>query len=280
MIGRLHFVKTRIAPTPSGFLHLGNAYSFLLTSRVAAQYGTGILLRIDDLDRERIQDDYVQDIFDTLNFLGITWNEGPQNMQEYHELYSQVHRLPVYQALLQQLVDKGLVFACTCSRTQVLQHSVDGAYAGTCRDKQIPLDTPGVNWRIRTDMSKPLSFQSPDGQIHQYTLPALMKDFVIRKKDGYPAYQLASLADDLHFGIDLVIRGEDLLDSTLAQLYLADVLDAAAFLSAYFYHHPLLKDGQGTKLSKSEGALSIQSLRKEGKSREEVIRMTGIAHHQ
>lgn len=269
------FAKTRIAPTPSGYLHLGNAYSFLLTQQLAQQTGAKLLLRIDDLDRERIADAYVQDIFDTLHFLEIGWDEGPQNMQEYKEQYSQLHRLSLYNRYLQQLQESGQLFACTCSRAQVLQHDATGIYPGTCRNKQIPLDTPGVNWRLYTDTTKTLSFRSIDDKIVMYTLPPVMNDFVVRKKDGYPAYQLASLADDLHFGIDLIVRGEDLLDSTLAQLYLADVLNEKTFQSACFHHHPLLTDTTGAKLSKSDGALSIQYLRKQGKSKEDVVKMIG-----
>ena len=267
------YIKTRIAPTPSGYLHLGNAYSFVLTQELAAQHDAKLLLRIDDLDRERIQDAYVQDIFDTLHFLGIDWDEGPHDLDDYKNRYSQVHRLPLYTNLLDQLKEGGHVFACTCSRAQLVQQNAGGAYPGTCRNKKIPLDTPGVNWRLDTAKEKILHLHTLNGEVEQYTLPASVKDFVIKKKDGYPAYQLASLADDLHFGIDLIIRGEDLLDSTLAQLYLAEVLGASAFLTTHFHHHPLVKDTAGMKLSKSEGALSLKHWREQGRSRAEVLRM-------
>ena len=100
--------KTRIAPTPSGFLHLGNVLSFGITAALARKHGAKILLRIDDLDRTRINKQYVQDIFDTLNFLEIPWDEGPRNIKEYEDSYSQLHRMGVYQEALEQLADEKL----------------------------------------------------------------------------------------------------------------------------------------------------------------------------
>src|ERR1700755_812419 len=114
--GIKHFKKTRIAPTPSGFLHLGNAYSFALTAALAEKYGAKILLRIDDLDRERVQKEYVQDIFDTLNFLELPWDEGPRNVMELERDWSQIHRMGLYKEALDLLREEGDLFACNCSR--------------------------------------------------------------------------------------------------------------------------------------------------------------------
>src|SRR5580692_4653347 len=130
-----HFNKTRIAPTPSGFLHLGNVLSFAITAAIATKTGAKILLRIDDLDRDRVNKQYVQDIFDTLNFLEIPWDEGPRNYNEYESEYSQLHRMELYQAALQQLKNSGQVFACTCSRADVRRNNADDIYPGTCRNK-------------------------------------------------------------------------------------------------------------------------------------------------
>jgi glutamyl/glutaminyl-tRNA synthetase len=258
-----HFKKTRIAPTPSGFLHLGNAYSFALTAALAQKTGAKILLRIDDLDRERIQKEYVQDIFDTLNFLEIPWHEGPRDMTEYKKEYSQVHRMGLYDQALDQLREQNAVFGCTCSRAQIRLQNPDDTYPGTCRDKGLPLDMTEVNWRLRAapaDLNVNTLF---DGTITA-ALPPVMTDFVVRKKDGFPAYQLASVVDDIHFGVDLVIRGQDLWDSTLAQLYLADKIGASAFEHSTFHHHNLLNAFAGTKLSKSAGDTSIRYLRTHG----------------
>lgn len=263
---------TRIAPTPSGFLHLGNVFSFALTSAIAAERGARVLLRIDDMDRDRVSDVYVQDIFDTLRYLGISWDEGPSDLAEYKSTYAQIHRLGLYREALDRLREKGEVFACTCSRTQI--GSV--RYPGTCRDKGIPLDAEGVSWRLRTDPTRVLTIRTTEGPgriaeglVHA-TLPTDMRDFIVRKKDGFPAYQLTSLVDDLHYGIDLIVRGGDLWASTLAQQYLGLVLGEKAFQDILFFHHPLLTDTDGRKLSKSAGATSVQALRKAGKTAEEI----------
>lgn len=263
------FSKTRIAPTPSGFLHPGNAFSFITTASLAKQSGARLLLRIDDLDRERMEKEYVEDIFETLDFLEIAYHEGPKNYDEFENAWSQMHRLNLYNAALDTLRNEGHLFACTCSRTQILKDNPHGSYPGTCRGKNLPLDTPNASWRVRTHANAKLIVKSI-GKTIEATLPHTMHDFIVRKKDGFPAYQLSSVVDDLHFGIDLIIRGQDLWDSTLAQLYLASLLKEPAFANSTFYHHPLLEMAPGQKLSKSAGDTSIQHLRKQGMSRKEI----------
>jgi len=113
------FKKTRIAPTPSGFLHLGNVLSFSITAALAGKAGARILLRIDDIDRERTDKRYVEDIFETLRYLGIPWDEGPKNFEEFQQEYSQVHRMGLYVTALEELKATGQLFACECSRTAV-----------------------------------------------------------------------------------------------------------------------------------------------------------------
>jgi glutamyl-tRNA synthetase len=258
------FKKTRIAPTPSGFLHLGNVLSFAITAAMARTTGANIVLRIDDLDRERVDNRYVQDIFDTLDFLDIPRDEGPANLLEFESTYSQLHRMDLYRRALQQLKEGGHVFACNCSRAEILRQSPDGIYPGTCRNKNIPLDTENTSWRLHTSSAKELSVKTLSGHMIKADLPASMQDFIVRKKDGFPAYQLTSVLDDLYYGIDLVVRGEDLWPSTLAQHYLSLLLKQDAFLNSTFYHHPLLAGPSGEKLSKSAGDTSVQWLRKQG----------------
>lgn len=287
------FKKTRIAPTPSGYLHLGNVLSFALTAGLARRTGAGILLRIDDLDRGRVSKDYVEDIFETLRFLGIPWDEGPQDFDEYEREYTQLRRMDLYREALSQLREEGKLFACTCSRTQVLRDSPDGGYAGRCRDKEISLDTEGCNWRIRTEAAGDIEVKGIAGLIGgediprtagreeiRVALPAEMTDFVVRKRDGYPAYQLTSVIDDLHYGIDLVVRGEDLWPSTLAQQFLAQELGWMAFGEIRFYHHPLLMETADAKLSKSAGATSVRWLRGQGVRPADIypmiVRMLGM----
>lgn len=268
-------MRTRIAPTPSGYLHLGNAFSFAITAALARQYGARILLRIDDLDRQRVQKAYVQDIFDCLEYLEIPWDEGPRNYHEYEAEYSQLHRIPLYEQALQQLAADGDVFACDCSRAMVLRQAPDGAYPGTCLYRGLPMEGTGGNWRLDTSTERTLAVRGPDGVKAQATLTPSMRYFVVRKKDGLPAYQLASLVDDRHFGVDLVVRGMDLWESTLAQMYMAQVLGYKRFINNTFVHHPLLMDTAGGKLSKSAGATSIKYLRQQGKSREEIYATIG-----
>jgi glutamyl/glutaminyl-tRNA synthetase len=267
----LLFRKTRLAPTPSGFLHVGNILSFSITAAIARKTGAKILLRIDDIDRERTQPAYVQDIFDTLQFLDIPWDEGPRNAGEFEKEYSQLHRMPVYQQALERLHTNGELFACNCSRSQLAEES---SYPGTCRDKNMPLDVAEVNWRLRTTVND-LSIKPVKGERFLSPLPGSMRDFIVRKKDSYPSYQLTSVIDDLHYGVDLVVRGQDLWESTLAQHYLAQQLKETSFNNIAFYHHPLLLSTTGSKLSKSAGDTSIQYLRKQGKSSHDIYNMIG-----
>jgi glutamyl/glutaminyl-tRNA synthetase len=254
-----HFTRTRIAPTPSGFLHLGNVFSFALTASLARKTGATILLRIDDLDQPRIQPQYVQDIFDTLQFLDITWQEGPENYEEYENKFSQLKRMPLYEKALNQLREGNQVFACSCSRTN--------RNVCNCREKNLSLDETGNAWRLIT----PASAELPDS----------MHEFIVRKKDGFPSYQLGCVADDEHFGVDLIVRGDDLRDSSKAQVYLAKVLGYTSFLNSTILHHPLLMESPDQKLSKSAGSTSIQHLRQQGKSPNEIFelisKMTGAA---
>lgn len=267
------FKRTRIAPTPSGFLHLGNAFSFILTTTLARKNNSSILLRIDDMDQARAQDQYLQDIFDTLNFLEIPWDEGPRNPTEFKQYFSQVHRLPIYQDLLQQLQSQEKIFACNCSRSQLQQSTPDGSYPGTCINATHPLTHPGMNWRLHTNSKETFSLYCLETNIFTTSLPNDMNHFVVRKKDGMPSYQLASVADDIHFEVDLIVRGRDLRPSSIAQRYLANQLPPNPFQEVVFYHHELLTDENGKKLSKSAGSVSIQHFRKNGMKKEDVYQL-------
>jgi glutamyl/glutaminyl-tRNA synthetase len=271
MIQQTHtFNKTRIAPTPSGYLHLGNVLSFAITAALAKQTGAKILLRIDDLDRDRVNPLYVQDIFDTLNFLEIPYDEGPRDFVDYEHNWSQVHRMEIYRAALQQLKDNNQLFACECSRAQIRAISAVDTYTGTCRHKSIALNAENMSWRLKTNAEE-LSIKTLSGEVIKAPLPATMHDFVVRKKDGYPAYQPTSVLDDVFYGVDLIVRGQDLWDSTLAQNYLAPHIGADAFRDITFYHHPLLMASGNEKLSKSAGATSVHYLRSEGKKPADVF---------
>lgn len=265
-MGDFSFTKTRIAPTPSGYLHIGNAMSFQLTASLAAKAGAKLLLRIDDLDKERVRREYVEDVFKTLHFLGIEWQEGPKDYDDFTENYSQLNRIKLYEKALQQLRSGRLVFACRCSRAKLLQGEC------CCREKKIPLDEAGANWRLITDEVLSLQVRAMNSDTIFALLPESMMSFVVRRRDGLPAYQLSSLIDDEYFGVDGIVRGQDLWDSTLAQHYLALLLKKPFFQEVVFYHHPLVMNEEGNdKLSKSAGDTSVKFLRETGRTRQEVV---------
>jgi len=271
----MQFNLTRIAPTPSGFLHLGNAFSFLKTKALAEKHGAKIFLRIDDLDRERFRPEYVQDIVDTLDFLEIKIDLGPKNLQEFENEWSQLHRMARYTEALHRLETSKKLFACDCSRKKIQQLDPSGYYLGQCVERRLALDKPEITWRSDTSESDFIHYleypdQQKSGLIQQDSM-----FYMVRKKDGLPSYHVTSLVDDLHFGVDLIVRGNDLFPSTLAQLDLARNLGEEKFKQITFHHHPLIKGPNQEKLSKSAGSTAIQSLRKEGKKLQDIFEILG-----
>ena len=236
-------VVSRLAPTPSGYLHLGNAVNFVLTWLCTRRAGGVLHLRIDDLDRARLRPVYLENIFRVIDWLGIDYDHGPSGPDDFLRHHSQLLYLSEYNAVLRRLAQRpGLVRASQRTRTGGL-------------DAPVPLETPGAAWRAQVSAGTVISFiDSRQGAI-SVPLAALMPDFVIRKKDGVAAYQVASVVDDLRLGTNLIVRGLDLQPSTSAQLWLAGQLsETSAFNAArmQFFHHPLLTDAIGQKLSKSQ----------------------------
>ena len=271
----MDFKLTRLAPTPSGFLHLGNLYSFLITKAIAEKSGANILLRIDDLDRERYRTEYVQDIFDTLDFMEIAYDKGPKTVQEFEQEWSQTHRMSSYLQALEQIKERNLVFACDCTRKKIQQLDSSGYYLGHCQVRNIPLERNDTCWRMDTFDTDFIKIKTYSEGEKSFTLPEDAAFFIVRKKDKLPAYQLTSVIDDIHYGVDLIVRGNDLFGSTLDQQIIANELDLKSFQECTFHHHLLLKGPKNKKLSKSDGASSIQSLRKEGKNPSEVYQILG-----
>jgi len=243
--------RLRMAPTPSGYLHLGNGINFILNWLAARATNGQLLLRIDDLDADRKRPEYVQDIFDTLHWLGLTWQEGPGTPEEFEDVWSNRHRMKHYQAVLTNLAEANQVYACNKSRKDL--QPWPGELPSEFRQQGISLEQPDTAWRAIT----------PPG----FPLP----DFIVRRRDNIPAYQVASLADDLLMGITQVIRGADLASSTAAQQWLASSLSSHPspaliyhkFLKINFLHHPLVVDTGGAKLSKSAGAMALKTLREQ-----------------
>ena len=255
--------RSRIAPTPSGFLHAGNGVNFVLTWLVTRSEKGLLRLRIDDLDAPRIDREYIEDVFRTLEWLDIDWDEGPSGPDEHSRLYSQRFRIPRYNELIGQFKERDVLFMCKCSRKEIQEQSKDGQYPGTCRGKDLLID---ADTAIRFMIPSPCVVRVNDmraGTI-EIDLYKRMRDPVIRRRDGIPAYHIASIADDIDYGIDLVVRGADLLDSTAVQLYIADAPGTGRFSSTRFYHHPLIHSEDGKKLSKSAGSSSLKSWRERG----------------
>ena len=288
-------LKTRLAPTPSGFLHLGNGTSFVATWVLARMYEGQILLRIDDLDAERLRRGYVDDIFRTLDWLGLDWHEGPFSTDDFTKNWSQHTRLDAYEKALQDLQKTGDLYTCNCSRKDIRERSANGLYPNTCRENRLNPSAEMFNyekntaWRIVVESNKSVNFKSIEKidplsinglfdnknaffKHFDVNLSTQMGDFIVRQKNGLPSYQLASLVDDAFFDINFIVRGEDLLHSTAAQIFLAERLNVSNFLDTTFWHHPLIANENGSKLSKSEGATALLTLREAGHSAAVVVR--------
>jgi glutamyl/glutaminyl-tRNA synthetase len=241
-------VASRLAPTPSGFLHLGNAVNFVLTWLLTRQAGGTLHLRIDDLDRARLRAVYLDNIFRVIDWLGIDYDHGPSGPDNFLRHHSQLLHLPEYNRILRRLALTG-----TTRQSGLVRASQRTRTGGP--EAAVPLETPGAAWRAHVPAGTEIRFVDAWQDETVVSLAALMPDFVIRKKDGVAAYQVASVVDDLRLGTTLIVRGLDLQPSTAAQLWLASQLsETAAFNAAriQFYHHPLLMNEAGQKLSKSQ----------------------------
>lgn len=259
--------RTRIAPTPSGYLHLGNAVNMVIAWARARLNNGEVLLRIDDADQARIRDEYIQDVFDTLEWLGIQWQLGPHSIDEFHANWSQRLRSPLYSQVLDSLRFAGKLFACTCTRSQILLGGGTLKYQGTCKNAGHDFDKHQVAWRLITPSTLDLSYP------------------VLRQKEGSPAYNLVSVADDVAYGITHIVRGADLAAVSVLQQYMATTTDhLAPFRTIKIEHHPLITDKNGQKLSKSKGAWAIRTMREQGSGPEPVYeiasRYLGLTAHE
>ena len=241
-------VVSRLAPTPSGYLHLGNAVNFVLTWLLTRRAGGTLHLRIDDLDRARLRPAYLDNIFRVIDWLGIDYDHGPTGPDDFLRHHSQLLHLPEYNRVLRRLALTG------ATRQPSLVHASQRTRTGGL-EAAVPLETPGAAWWVQVPAGTEIKFVDAWQGESRIPLGTLMPDFVIRKKDGVAAYQVASEVDDLRLGTTLIVRGLDLQPSTAAQLWLASLLsDTAAFNAERikFCHHELLTNEAGQKLSKSQ----------------------------
>lgn len=260
-------VVGRFAPSPSGRMHLGNIYTAVMSwASVRSRSGRWVL-RIEDLDPQRSKLEYARQIEDDLRWLGLDWDEGGLADIGPHGPYSQSRRHEIYEVALSSLLSTGLVYPCTCTRAEIhtssAPHASDGRviYSGHCRPAHLPynssLITPQSSLRLavgnRIEQFVDL-IQGPQS----VDLAREFGDFVLRRADGAWAYQLAVVVDDALMGITEVMRGDDLLLSTGPQLYLYHLL---GYIPPRFAHLPLICNEAGQRLSKRDGALSMEALR-------------------
>ena len=237
---------TRYAPTPSGYLHAGNLRNLELTAEVAAGIGAEIALRIDDADAARYRREYVEDIFSTLERMGLAWTIGPRDVDDFEAHWSQRTRTEHYRTELMRARDRGLmVYACTCSRSQQ-RGPASGGCAGGCRSRGDAFE-PGAS-ALRVAVPRETSITVGEQRV---LLDVEMGDFIIWRRDDLPAYQLVSVVEDRDLGTTHIVRGRDLLPSSAAQVFLAHAFGAPNVAAATYVHHELITDSDGRKLSKS-----------------------------
>ena len=237
---------TRIAPTPSGFLHEGNRLNFRRTADLAADIGAELALRIDDVDASRYRREYAEDIFASLRDMGIAWTVGPRDVEDFEAHWSQRARTEIYRAELQRALAQGLpAYACACSRA-VQPGPASGGCAAGCRERELPLEPGRTALRVAVEPGTVVAVGA-----ERVSLDTEMGDFIVWRRDDLPAYQLVSVIDDRDLGVTHIVRGRDLLSSSAAQIHLAPWLGAESVAQATFVHHELVIDASGEKLSKS-----------------------------
>ncbi|MGB5869320.1 MAG: tRNA glutamyl-Q(34) synthetase GluQRS [Albidovulum sp.] len=278
-------MRTRFAPSPTGPLHLGHAYSAILAYDLAQAAGGEFVLRIEDTDLARCRPEWEALIYEDLNWLGLTWGAP---------VWRQSDNLARYDAALDQLAGAGLIYPCKCTRADIRAalaapqegvESGEGVYPGLCRHRN--MDDRQTGDALRLDMAKALASLSGLGGFTElgskkfgtYALDSalLLKghgDAVLgRKAQGYISYVLASVIDDAAQGISHVIRGDDLFEITFLQVLLQNLLGLP---TPAYHHHRLIRDDAGKRLAKRDDARAIRLFRDEGASPADIRRMVGL----
>jgi glutamyl-tRNA synthetase len=287
--------RGRLAPSPTGLLHLGHARTFWVAQERARANGGTLVLRNEDIDSTRFKLEFVPQMIEDLRWFGFEWQEGPDCGGAWGP-YSQSERRSFYIAALEKLRERGFVYPCTCSRKDIRDAaSAPNAgddegpiYPGTCRPKgdkwQVASDMksgPSIvspvtchvprapNWRFHVPDGETISFTDGNFGEQKFVAGKDFGDFVVWRGDDVPAYQLACMVDDAAIGITEVVRGADLLLSTARQILLYRAL---GLTPPAFYHCALMLDEKGKRLAKRHDALSLRALREQGKTPESLRR--------
>ncbi len=286
--------RGRLAPSPTGLLHLGHARTFWTAQERARAKGGTLILRNEDIDSTRFKLEFVSQMIEDLRWFGFEWQEGP-DCPDKSGLgpYNQSERFHLYRAALEKLRAGGFIYPCTCSRKDIRDAASapnagddEVIYPGTCRPKSVGCRVSGdvnaalaasspatrhpsrpANWRFRVPDGETVSFTDGNFGGQRFVAGKDFGDFVVWRHDDVPAYQLACVVDDGAMQITEVVRGADLLVSTARQLLLYRALQLTP---PDFFHCALMLDEKGRRLAKRHDALSLRALRGQGKTPERL----------
>lgn len=261
--------RGRLAPSPTGHLHLGHARTFWAAQERARANGGVLILRNEDLDAARFKMPFVDAMLEDLRWFGFAWSEGPDCGGPFAP-YNQSERMEIYRAALEKLRAGNFIYPCTCSRKDIqaatrAPHANDDdepIYPGTCRsNRKSEIVNQKFSWRFRVPDGETVSFTDGNCGEQKFVAGKDFGDFIVWRGDGVPAYQLACVVDDAAMRITEVVRGADLLVSTARQILLYRAL---GWPPPQFFHCALMLDEQGVRLAKRHDVLSLRQLRTEG----------------
>ena len=270
--------RGRIAPSPTGLLHIGHACTFWTAYQRALAHKGILVFRNEDLDPQRSKPEFATAMIDDLRWLGIEWQEGPDAGGPFAP-YEQSRRRSLYLDAWRKLRDGGSIYPCTCSRKDLASAAAapnegddEPIYNRRCRERinqARNYDSPvGVNWRFRVPDGEAVSFGDAHQGAQRFVAGKDFGDFVVWRRDDVPAYQLAVVVDDEAMQITEVVRGADLLKSTARQLLL---IRALGYRVPAYYHCDLVRDDAGVRLAKRHDALSLRRLRERGLPPSDVL---------